>query len=138
MKSASISLSVVLVIGSVQVTHAARVVCPPYVNVQEKLATDAPAEWNFRSSDPIRYLGGVTLFDGDPVHQVSLVPDTDRKTTGKERIATWRFTKSERPIWLSCSYDGTGVTFTRPLPDDVRSCTLLYAPSTVIKKISCQ
>ena len=134
----SLLLSVMLLIAIQPVSYAAEIVCPPNLEVQEKLAAETPSGWNPRSSDGLRYLGGVTLFEGNPAQQVSLVPDADRKSKGNERIAKWKFVKSQAPIWLSCSYNGTGITFSRPLPGDVRSCTLIYAPGIVIKKISCQ
>lgn len=134
----SVLSSVVLLIAIEQVCFGAEIMCPPSIEVQEKLAAEPPNGWNQRTTDGLRYLGGVTLFEGDPKQQASLVPDADRQTTGKDRIATWKFTKSQGPIWLSCSYNGTGITFTRPLSGDVRLCTLNYAPGIVIKKISCQ
>ena len=138
MKSLSSSLGVVLFLAVEPVTYAAEVVCPPQIEIREKLAADPPNGWSPRTSDVDRYLGGITLFEGDPAHMVSLVPDSDRRTTGKERIATWKFVKGQSPIWISCRYNATGITFSRPLRDDVRWCTLIYASSIVIKKISCQ
>jgi hypothetical protein len=130
--------SATLLLAAAPVMHAAEIFCPPQIEVQEKIATDAPAGWIAQTADPIRYLGGVTVFDGDPVDKVSLVPDADRRATGKDRIATWKFVKPKNPIWLVCSYNGTGVTVAKQLPANIRMCALTYAPGIIVKKISCE
>ncbi len=129
---------VLLLLATTPISFAAEIFCPPQIQVEEKIANEPPAGWAARTANPIRYLGGVTVFDGDPVEQVSLVPDTDRRATGKDRIATWKFVKPKNPIWLACSYNGTAITVVKPLPAGVRACALTYSPGIIVKKISCE
>ena len=129
---------VLLLLATTPISFAAEIFCPPQIQVQEKIATEAPDGWTARTADPVRYLGGVTVFDGDPVEQVSLVPDIDRRAAGKDRIATWKFVKPRNPIWLACSYNGTAITVVKPLPAGVRACAQTDSPGIIIKKISCE
>lgn len=99
------------------------VACPPSITVSETLSGAAPEPWTARYDNTSRKLAGVGFFDGHPDEQRSLAPSTD--STGSSPVATWKFGSNPTPVWLSCRYQDSAVTLTRPLPA-YRECRVSY------------
>ena len=112
----------------VTVAVAEEIHCPPTVPVRQ-IATEVPTGWTAAvSAAPVR-LAAVTFFDGKPEEEASLV--YDRMTPGRTgNRATWTF-QSTSHIWLSCSYSGTNVVLSRPLPGVTR-CTVTYKRDSTV------
>ena len=101
---------------------AAEIECPRTIQVRQ-VATDVPSGFTTAVSATPPQLASVTFFDGKPEEEASLV--YDRKTPGRNGIrAYWTFQPSSQ-IWLSCSYSGTSVVLSRPLPGVTR-CMVVY------------
>ena len=80
-----------------------------------------PAGWSGFEDQDAHPLAAVSLSEGEPSKQATLVPDSSRRK-GKLAVTTWRFTASSEGYWLSCLYGGTSMGVTRKLPDGVKSC----------------
>jgi len=117
---------------------AAGLECPASIQLHESLSS-APADgWASRIAAPERHLAGVTLFDGDPSGQASLVPTRDEALahSGADRVATWDLTGGGA-TWLACAYQDTGITLVRELPTGYTQCRLTYGPGGVVKAWNC-
>jgi len=102
----------------------AQVTCPPALLVEQK--TSAPAsDWTVTYSGYDTALAGVTIFEGPPAEQASLVPDSEQ-TTGDRVFQTWKLAKSGRSYWLQCEYANTTAQISRRLPADVSRCDVSY------------
>ncbi|WP_139350436.1 STY0301 family protein [Rhodanobacter sp. B04] len=95
---------------------AENVSCPESISVAEALHQPPPEGWAMQSYAPVRYLAGVTFFDGDPKENQSIAPARDIATKGRERIAQWRLGSGAEPVWLACRYLDTGISLVRRLP----------------------
>lgn len=63
--------------------------------------------------------------DGPPEEQAWLAPDRDERTW-----QGWHFTPSSgKQIWLSCSYTGSKLLLSAPLPANVKYCKVTHDPS---------
>ena len=119
------------------------ITCPEAINTRQALIASVPG-WTPMLDDTPHGLSGVTFYDGPPSEKASLV--YDQITHGKsEQIATWRFVPpTGRPIWMACSYAGTGIELTKTLPPKTTSCSVTYDPQQsiaglpVIRKITCK
>jgi hypothetical protein len=94
--------------------------CPPEITVEQK-ASAPDSNWTVTYSGYKTAVAGVTIFDGPPAEQASLVPDTD-KTTESTVIQTWRLLKSNRGYWLQCQYANTTAQIYQRLPANVSRC----------------
>lgn len=127
--------------SSMEPALAAEVHCPETVSVNQSLAKPEPGWKPGTSALPIG-LAGVTLFDGPPEQQASLVYDSETMLHGKQ-IATWRFGPNS-DIWLSCQYSGTLIVLSRALPKNTTVCLVTYNPKQtvaglpLVEKIACQ
>jgi hypothetical protein len=79
--------------------------CPQTVAVEQRASAPAP-DWTVSYSGYETAVAGVTIFDGPPAEQASLVPDSE-KTVGDSIIQVWKLPKSERGYWLQCNYANT-------------------------------
>ncbi len=121
----------------------AQVTCPATIAVEQKVS--APdADWTVAYSGYQTAVAGVTIFDGPPSQQASLVPDNE-KTTKEAVIQTWRLAKSDRGYWLRCNYANTTAQIYRRLPANVTRCNVTYERnvsfgegSRVVKKVDCK
>jgi len=117
--------------------------CPSTVGVDQK-ARSAPDGWSV-SYDPSSHpFASVTFYDGRPEESMSLVHDSESKTT-TQSAAVWRFLPStDRRIWIACRYSGTSATLSKALPIDTKTCTVTYSLRETIggfpavKKIDCK
>jgi hypothetical protein len=98
--------------------------CPPMLAVEQR-ASAPSSEWTVSYSGYQTAIAGVTVFDGPPAQQASLVPDND-KTYEQIVVQTWQLPKSDRGYWLQCNYANTTAQISRPLPADVSRCDVTY------------
>ncbi len=117
--------------------------CPPELAVEQKASAPSP-DWTVGYSVYKTALAGVTVFEGPPSEQASLVPDSD-KTTKDTVVQTWRLLKSNRGYWLQCQYANTTAQIYRRLPADVTRCDVTYernvffgGGSRVVKRAECK
>ncbi len=98
--------------------------CPATVAV-EAHAAQLPDGWTARSSGVHPELVGVTIYEGPPEEDASLVYD-DEKKTPNEFIQTWKLTHSDRGYWLVCRYSRTTTELMRKLPDSAQQCRVVF------------
>lgn len=114
---------------------AESVACPPSITVSETLTSTASPPWTARYDNTSRNLAGVGFFDGHPDEQRSLAPTTD--SAGRNPVATWKFGSNPVSVWLSCRYQDSAITLTRPLPA-YRECQVTHGPGGIVRSIDCQ
>jgi hypothetical protein len=102
----------------------AQTTCPPTLAVEQKASAPAP-DWTVTYSGYNTAIAGVTIFDGPPSDQASLVPDREQ-TTSDTVIQTWELAKSDRGYWLQCEYANTTAQISRRLPVNVSRCDVIY------------
>jgi hypothetical protein len=120
--------------------------CPAELAVVEQ-ASVPNADWSVGYSGYKIALAGVTVFEGPPSEQASLVPDSDQ-TTKDTVVQTWRLLKSTRrywSYWLQCQYANTTAQIYRRLPADVTRCDVTYERNVffggggrVVKRAECK
>jgi hypothetical protein len=117
--------------------------CPKTIAVEQKASAPAP-DWSVSYSGYDTAVQGVTIFDGPPAEQASLVPDNE-KTVGDDVIQTWQLTKSDRGHWLQCNYANTTAQISRRLSADVERCDVVYDHNMhfagggyVVKSVNCK
>jgi len=107
---------------------AQEIQCPPTVEVRQ-VATEVPPGFTPAVSATPPRLAAVAFFDGNPEEEASLV--YDRLTPGRHGSrAYWTFQPNAH-IWLSCSYTGTSIVLSRPLPNVTRCMVAYKRDSTV-------
>jgi hypothetical protein len=117
--------------------------CPAELAVEQKASAPSP-DWTVGYSGYKTGVAGVTIFEGPPSEQASLVPDSDNTT--KDRVVqTWRLLKSNRGYWLQCQYANTTAQIYRRLPADTTRCDVTYernvffgGGSRVVKRAECK
>ncbi len=122
----------------------AQATCPPTLVVEQKTAAPAP-DWSVTYSGYDTAIAGVTIFEGPPGEQASLVPDREQ-TTSEIVVQTWSLAKSDRGYWLQCEYANTTAQISRRLPADVSRCDATYERNVrfggegrrVVKNVSCK
>ena len=89
-------------------------------------------------------ISGVTIFDGPPAEQASLVPDGE-KTRGDDVIQTWQLAKNDRGYWLQCNYANTTAQISRRLAAGVARCDVISdhnerfnGGAYVVKSVNCK
>ena len=103
--------------------------CPPSIDVGETLK-QTPEGWTESHSSIPHRLSGITIFEGDPQDQASLIGD-QRRPSKTTMVSTWQFTEGAR-YWISCIYSGTRVVLSRPIPPDYKACVITYATGVSI------
>ena len=98
--------------------------CPPEVAVAQRAAAPGP-DWTVTYSGYQTAVEGVTIFDGPPAEQASLVPD-NQKTVGDNILQVWQLPKSNRGYWIQCNYANTTAQIVRRLPASVTRCDVVY------------
>lgn len=116
--------------------------CPERVPTTQTVS-QSTSGWTVQMDAAPNLLAGVTFYDGPPKELASLAPD-ESHVKGK-LIASWDLTPNPgREYWLACRYSGTRIALARPLPKELRSCTVTYDPKQtvdglpLIEKISCK
>ena len=122
---------------------AADSLCPETVSVKQTGAPPAP-EWSVSYSNVPSQLEVITFYSGPPKDEASLVFDSLVRTKDSS-IATWKFAQDPRGYWVKCSYRGTTLELSKPLPSTVSQCRVTYdrdvgSPSGLpaIKRMVCQ
>lgn len=117
--------------------------CPKTIAVAQNATAPAP-DWSVSYSGYDTAVQGVTIFDGPPAQQASLVPDNE-KTVGDDVIQTWQLAKSDRGYWLQCNYANTTAQISRRLPTGVDRCEVVYDHNMhfagggfVVKSVNCK
>ena len=116
--------------------------CPATIAVEQKASAPAP-DWTVSYSGYETAVAGVTIFDGPPAEQASLVPDNE-KTSGDNIIQTWQLAKSARGYWLQCNYANTTAQISRRLPAEITRCDVIYdhnlrfGGGNVVKSVNCK
>jgi hypothetical protein len=118
--------------------------CPATVVVEQRASAPAP-DWAVTYSGYETAVAGVTIFDGPPAEQASLVPDNE-KTVGDNIIQGWQLPKSERGYWLQCNYANTTAQISRRLPASVTRCDVVLdhnmhfggGGGNVVKSVNCK
>ena len=118
--------------------------CPATVAVEQKASAPAP-DWAVSYSGYETAVAGVTIFDGPPAQQASLVPDSE-KPSGDNIIQIWQLQKSDRGYWIQCNYANTTAQISRRLPEGVRRCDVVLdhnmrfggGGGNVVKSVNCK
>ena len=117
--------------------------CPPTIKVEQK-ASAPDADWNVTYSGYDVSLAGVTIFEGPPAYQGSLVPD-DEQTTHDTIHQTWKLVKSDAGYWLECEYANTTAQISRRLPPTFSRCDVTLERNVrfsdgrhPVKSVSCK
>jgi hypothetical protein len=118
-------------------THAqvpagfSRLDVPPSITVKQELAAPPP-KWQAGRTDAKPMVKAVTVFDGDPREQASLVPDNEVKSKTAP-YTLWTFDpKGKRAIWLQVQYTGTSLHLAQALPPGTRELRVYYEPGQSI------
>jgi hypothetical protein len=98
----------------------AQATCPSTLTVAQTASAPAP-DWTVTYSGYPTAVAGVTVFDGPPSEQASLVPDNE-KTMEDTVVQTWKLAASARGYWLQCEYANTTAQISRRLPAEVTRC----------------
>jgi hypothetical protein len=130
-------------IAAPHLAHA-QATCPPTLAVAQTASAPAP-DWTVTYSGYPTAVAGVTIFDGPPSEQASLVPDNE-KTTEDTVIQTWKLATSARGYWLQCEYANTTAQISRRLPAEVTRCDVTSERNMrfggegrrVIKSVDCK
>ncbi len=106
--------------------HLARAeaTCPPTLAVEQK-ASAPSTEWTISSSGYNTALAGVTIFDGPPANQASLMPDNEQMSADTV-FQIWKLGKNDAGYWLECDYANTTAQIYKRLPANVSRCDVTY------------
>jgi len=117
--------------------------CPATIVVEQRASAPAP-DWTVSYSGYETAVAGVTIFDGPPAQQASLVPDNE-KQVGDNIIQVWQLPKSDRGYWLQCNYANTTAQIVRRLPPNLSRCDVVLnhnlrfsGGSNVVKSVNCK
>lgn len=122
----------------------AEVTCPPTLAVEQKTSAQA-ADWAVTYSGYDIALAGVTIFEGPPAEQASLMPDGEQTTTDRF-FQTWNLPGSGRGYWLQCEYANTTAQISGRLPANVSRCEVSYERNVrfggedrgVVRSVTCK
>lgn len=95
--------------------------------------TAVPPAWDVMRAATPHSIAGITVYDGHPEQNVSLVPDyTEQQDAQHTRIAVWKVALSATDsIWLTVSYSSTSVVLVKSLPEDLTELRVTY--NTAVK-----
>jgi hypothetical protein len=127
MKKTRAALQAILVVAITVYTSlaaAAGIGCPATIQTEQK--GSAPAPWAVSYGALPIALAQVTIFEGPPSEQASLVYDIEKKLP-KEIVLTWNLGPSTHGYWLQCAYSSTTATISRRLPESVKHCEVRLA-----------
>lgn len=118
------AISVVAIAAYASHAAAAGISCPATIQTEQKAS--APAPWAISYGALPIALAQVTIFEGPPSEQASLVYDNEKKLP-KEMVLSWNLGPSTRGYWLQCVYSSTTATISRRMPDSVKHCEVRLA-----------
>ena len=118
--------------------------CPATIVVEQRASAPAP-DWTVSYSGYETAVAGVTIFDGPPAQQASLVPDSEQPV-GDNIFQVWKLPKSDRGYWLQCNYANTTAQISRPLPANSRRCDVVLnhnvrfggGGGNVVRSVNCK
>ena len=117
--------------------------CPATIVVEQRASAPAP-DWTVSYSGYETAVAGVTIFDGPPAQQASLVPDSE-KQAGDNIIQVWQLPTSDRGYWLQCNYANTTAQISRRLPPSFKRCDVVLdhnmrfgGGGNVVKSVNCK
>jgi hypothetical protein len=124
-------MSMGLLLGAGMATVSARaadLAVPQEIRVKPQVDTAKPGtEWKADSPETSHRLKTVTLYEGPPAKLGLLAPN---KQNGNQ--AEYKFDPGRsQDVWMSCTYQDTLVTLSRPLPKNAQRCVIRYKPSTI-------
>jgi hypothetical protein len=100
---------------------------PPSISVKQEI-TATPQKWQAGRADEKPMVKVVTVFDGAPKEQASLVPDNEVKSKTAP-YTVWTFDpKGKRPVWVQVQYTGTSLNLAQALPAGTRELRVYYEP----------
>lgn len=93
----------------------------------EARPTPVPEGWQVTAQATPCHLQSLTVFDGLPQEQASLVPDTDQTLPGGRGLLTWALAPvSAAGTWVALTYSCKTLVLSRPLPASVTGFRLSY------------
>ena len=118
--------------------------CPATIAVQQRASAPA-SDWTVTYSGYETAVAGVTIYDGPPAQQASLVPDSEQPV-GDNIFQVWKLPKSDRGYWLQCNYANTTAQISRPLPASSRRCDVVLnhnvrfggGGGNVVRSVNCK
>jgi hypothetical protein len=118
--------------------------CPQTIVVEQRASAPTP-DWTVSYSGYETAVAGVTIFDGPPAQQASLVPDSEQPV-GDNIFQVWQLPKSDRGYWLQCNYANSTAQISRPLPASVRRCEVVLnhnvrfggGGGNVVRSVNCK
>jgi hypothetical protein len=88
-----------------------------------------PEGWQVAAQTTPCNLRSLTVFDGLPREQASLVPDTDQALPGGRGLLTWTLAPvSAAGTWVALSYSCKTLVLSRPLPAAAIGFRVTYDP----------
>jgi hypothetical protein len=105
---------------------------PPTIETTQDI-TAVPPAWDAMIATTLHRIAGITVYDGHPEQNVSLVPGyTEQQEAQHTRMAVWKFALSSTDgIWLTVSYSSTSVVLVKSLPEDLTELRVIY--NTAVK-----
>ncbi len=98
---------------------------PKEIATKQEIVT-TPAGWTCAKEAHPNVLSSVSISEGPPEDQATLVYDDETKNMGKI-VATWKFdADSKERYWISCRYSGTDIMVKKALPEGVRELRIFY------------
>jgi hypothetical protein len=141
-----VTLNLIALACAIAAPHlaCAQATCPASLVVEQKTSAPAP-NWTVTYSGYDTALAGVTIFEGPPAEQASLMPDSEQ-TTNEIVFQTWKLARSDRGYWIQCQYANTTAQISRRLPADVSRCDVTYERNVrfggegrrVVKSVNCR
>ncbi len=117
--------------------------CPASVTAKREIQ-NAPVGRVVSHSNMPSALAGITLYNGPPRENVSLVYDKWSRRNGLA-YAVWKFSAAPKErIWLRCLYANTTIALDKELPEGTSQCKVTYDPkvsvagSPEVKNIVCK
>ena len=144
MKRITFSVAAIACATLAPILACAEATCPPTLAVEQK-ASAPSTDWTVSSSGYNTALAGVTIFDGPPANQASLLPDGEQ-TTSDMVFQTWKLGKNDAGYWLECDYANTTAQIYERLPASVSRCEVSYERNVrfggegrrVVKSVRCK
>jgi hypothetical protein len=139
-----ITLGLIAFACAIAMPALAATTCPLSIAVAQSASAPDPA-WTVTYSGYATALSGVTIFDGPPASQASLMPDSEEKTSYSV-FQTWKLGSSNNGYWLMCNYAHTTAQISQQLPPGVSKCEVSYDANVafggggghVVKSVKCK
>lgn len=89
--------------------------------------TPVPEGWQVTAQAAPCRLQSLTVFDGSPQEQASLVPDTDQALPDGRGVLTWTLAPvSAAGTWVALTYSCKSLVLSRPLPASATGFRVRY------------